>query len=156
MKGASFHFNGGGSSFEGMSMDDILNQFGFGGFGDPFTRARTRPQAVKGESLRVKLSLSLEEIYSGVKKKISLVLLVEEVARPQIPLRLTVLHVAALERYSIPKASCKPSKLAQLVAELEKSLRTLAHIAMEAVSYKKYLKLRLTFQRGLSMEPNLL
>lgn len=70
MKGASFHFNGGGSSFDGMSMDDILNQFGFGGFGDPFTRARTRPQAVKGESLRVKLSLSLEEIYSGIKKKI--------------------------------------------------------------------------------------
>ena len=66
--------NGGGFGGAGMSMDDIFSQFGdiFGGSGSPFEsffgggRSRTR----KGSNLRIKLSLTLEEIANGVTKKI--------------------------------------------------------------------------------------
>jgi molecular chaperone DnaJ len=68
---------GGGFGGGGMTMDDIFQQFGdiFGDSGggfDFFGRggggARGRGQ--KGENLRIKVSLTLEEIASGVKKKI--------------------------------------------------------------------------------------
>ena len=68
-------FGGGG----GMTMDDIFQQFGdiFGDGGSPFEsffggggRTRTRGRGQKGENLRIKVSLTLEEIASGVKKKI--------------------------------------------------------------------------------------
>lgn len=63
-----------------MSMDDIFSNFGdifgdaFGGaFSDAFgfgTRGRTRRRVNRGTNLRVKVKLSLEEISTGVEKKI--------------------------------------------------------------------------------------
>ena len=72
MSGAS-GFNGGG-----MSMEDIFSQFGdiFGGssFGDffsGFSSGRSNAQRVtRGSDLRVKVKLTLEEIATGVDKKI--------------------------------------------------------------------------------------
>lgn len=68
----------------GMTMDDIFQQFGdifgdsrsggspfesfFGGGGGARTRTQTRGQ--RGSNLRIKVSLSLEEVNSGVTKKI--------------------------------------------------------------------------------------
>jgi molecular chaperone DnaJ len=71
--------NQGGFSGEGMTMDDIFSQFGdiFGdsGFGSFFgggraggTRTRSRGQ--RGSNLRIKVALTLEEIATGVTKKI--------------------------------------------------------------------------------------
>jgi molecular chaperone DnaJ len=64
----------------GMSMDDIFSNFGdifgdaFGGaFSDAFgfgTRGRTRRRVNRGTNLRVKVKLTLEEILTGVEKKI--------------------------------------------------------------------------------------
>ena len=70
--------SGGGFSGEGMSMDDIFSHFGdifgghFGGFGFGGSGGGgSRGQRVtKGQNLRVKVKLSLEEIASGVEKKI--------------------------------------------------------------------------------------
>jgi len=63
-----------------MSMDDIFSHFGdifgdaFGGaFGEQFgfgTRGRTRRRVNRGTNLRVKVKLTLEEISTGVEKKI--------------------------------------------------------------------------------------
>lgn len=63
----------GGGGGAGMNMDDIFEQFGdifggaFGGFGGGGGRAQRRP---KGSDIRVKLKLTLEEIATGVDKKI--------------------------------------------------------------------------------------
>lgn len=71
---------GGGGFGGGMNMEDIFDQFGdifggafgggggFGGFGGQQRRPRTR----KGSNLRIKLTLTLEEIAKGVEKKIKL------------------------------------------------------------------------------------
>lgn len=63
-------FGGGG----GMNMDDIFSQFGdifggggFSGFGGGFGGGQRR---VKGSNLRIRVSLTLEEIANGVEKKI--------------------------------------------------------------------------------------
>lgn len=71
---------GGGGGFRGsMNMEDIFAQFGdiFGdGGGSPFESffggggGQARGQGQRGSNLRVKLSLSLEEIANGVTKKI--------------------------------------------------------------------------------------
>ncbi|MBK8704073.1 MAG: molecular chaperone DnaJ [Saprospiraceae bacterium] len=69
---------GGGGYAGGMTMDDIFQQFGDifgeGGFSEFFGgggRARTsRPTGERGSNLRVKVNLTLEEIASGVTKKI--------------------------------------------------------------------------------------
>ena len=74
---------GGNSGFGGggMSMDDIFSQFGdifgnaFGGggfssFGSSFGGGERRRRVNKGSNLRVKVSLTLEEIAKGVEKKI--------------------------------------------------------------------------------------
>lgn len=71
--------NGGGFS-GGMSMEDIFSQFGdifgsFGGFGGfsgfgGFGAERSRGRMNRGTNLRVKVKLSLEEIATGVEKKI--------------------------------------------------------------------------------------
>ena len=71
MKGGAGGFGG------GMSMDDIFSQFGdifgggfgggFGGFGGG---SRGRRRTMKGSNLRIKVSLTLEEIAQGVTKKI--------------------------------------------------------------------------------------
>lgn len=61
----------------GMSMDDIFSQFGdifgsaFGGFGGG-RQGRGGRRVNKGSNLRVKVKLSLEEIATGVDKKIKL------------------------------------------------------------------------------------
>jgi molecular chaperone DnaJ len=66
---------GGFHGAEGMNMDDIFSQFG-DVFGDsPFesffgNRSGQRAQGQKGSNLRIKLSLTLEEVEAGVKKTI--------------------------------------------------------------------------------------
>ncbi|MFT5848160.1 MAG: molecular chaperone DnaJ [Psychroserpens sp.] len=68
-------FGGGGGG--GMNMDDIFSQFGdifggggggFSGFGGGFGGGGQR--RVKGSNLRIRVSLTLEEIANGVEKKI--------------------------------------------------------------------------------------
>jgi molecular chaperone DnaJ len=67
---------GGGGFGGGMNMDDIFEQFGdvfgggFGGFGGGRGRSGGGTQMAKGSNLRVKIKLTLEEIATGVKKKI--------------------------------------------------------------------------------------
>lgn len=70
---------GGGFSGSGMTMEDIFSQFGdiFGDSGSPFESffgggrsGRSRAQGERGSNLRIKLSLTLEEIAKGVSKKI--------------------------------------------------------------------------------------
>lgn len=59
--------------FGGMNMEDIFSQFGdiFGGaFSGGFSSGGRRTRVVKGSNLRVRISLTLEEIAEGVKKKI--------------------------------------------------------------------------------------
>ncbi|HEY4653623.1 MAG TPA: molecular chaperone DnaJ [Cyclobacteriaceae bacterium] len=66
----------GGFGGGGMNMEDIFSQFGdiFGGAGSPFDSffggTGSRRRARKGSNLRIKLKLGLEEIASGVEKKI--------------------------------------------------------------------------------------
>ena len=71
---SNFEFNG-GTNFSGMDIDDILRHFGFGasdfgfggvnfGFGNPGN------VVAKGGNIRLKMMLSLDEMYNGVKKKI--------------------------------------------------------------------------------------
>ena len=69
--------NGRGGGFHGnMSMEDIFSQFGdiFGGSGSPFESffggGGQGRRVRKGSNLRIKLKLSLEEIATGVEKKI--------------------------------------------------------------------------------------
>lgn len=77
---AGMNQGGGGGFRGGMSMDDIFSQFGdvFGDSGSPFESffggggqsSRSRRGGTKGANLRIKVALSLEEILSGVTKKI--------------------------------------------------------------------------------------
>lgn len=69
--------SGGGFSGAGMSMDDIFSHFGdifgghfggFGGFGGGSSRGGQRVR--RGSDLRVKVKLTLNEIATGVEKKI--------------------------------------------------------------------------------------
>lgn len=71
-------FEGGGFGGGGMNMDDIFSQFGdifggafggggFSGFGGGFGGGQRR---VKGSNLRIKITLTLEEIANGVDKKL--------------------------------------------------------------------------------------
>ncbi len=66
--------SGGGGFGGGMSMDDIFSQFGdiFGGaFGGSFGGSSNRGRRVnKGSNLRVKVKMNLQEIATGVEKKI--------------------------------------------------------------------------------------
>lgn len=66
---------GGFHSAESMTMDDIFSQFGDVFSDSPFesffgARSQQRAQGQKGSNLRIKLSLSLEEVETGVKKTI--------------------------------------------------------------------------------------
>ena len=73
---------GGGFSGGGMNMEDIFSQFGdiFGDGGSPFESffggggssggGGGRPQGQRGSNLRIKVKLTLEEILTGVNKKI--------------------------------------------------------------------------------------
>ncbi len=67
---------GGGFSGQGMSMDDIFSMFGdifggggFGGFGGFGGRPRGGERKFKGADVRIKVSLTLNEINTGVTKK---------------------------------------------------------------------------------------
>ena len=68
-------FGSGGGS---MNMEDIFEQFGdvFGGGGSPFesffggSSRRRGPQGQRGSNLRIKVSLTMEEIATGIQKKI--------------------------------------------------------------------------------------
>src|SRR5882724_4894547 len=73
---------GGGGGFQGheMNMDDIFSQFGdiFGGSGfDSFFGGGGRSRGRKGSNLRIKLKMTLDEIASGVEKKIKVNRLVQ-------------------------------------------------------------------------------
>jgi molecular chaperone DnaJ len=65
---------GGGGGFGGMNMDDIFDQFGdiFGGaFGGGGSRGGRGGQRVaRGSDLRIKIKMNLQEVATGVKKKI--------------------------------------------------------------------------------------
>ena len=67
-------FENGGFGGAGMNMDDIFSQFGdifggaFGGFGGGFGQQGSTQR--RGSNLRIRVSLSLEEIISGVEKKV--------------------------------------------------------------------------------------
>jgi molecular chaperone DnaJ len=68
---------GGGAGFQGMDMDEILRRFGFdddilGGFfgGGRSRGGGARPRGERGSNLRIKVKMSLEEIATGVNKKI--------------------------------------------------------------------------------------
>ena len=68
----------GGFSGGGMNMEDIFEHFGdiFGDAGSPFEsffgggRGRSRTRGQRGSNLRIKVSLTLEEIAKGISKKI--------------------------------------------------------------------------------------
>lgn len=72
------NMGGGGGFSGGMTMEDIFSQFGdmFGDGGSPFdsffggSSSRSRSGGQKGTNLRIKVALTLEEIASGVTKKI--------------------------------------------------------------------------------------
>ncbi|GHM99112.1 chaperone protein DnaJ [Cytophagales bacterium WSM2-2] len=73
---------GGGGGFQGheMNMDDIFSQFGDifgGGFDSFFGGGGGRSRGRKGSNLRIKLKLTLDEIASGVEKKIKVNRLVQ-------------------------------------------------------------------------------
>ncbi|MEQ8707233.1 MAG: molecular chaperone DnaJ [Phaeodactylibacter sp.] len=78
--GVSGNGGGGGFSGGGMTMEDIFQQFGdiFGDGGSPFDsffgggagRGRSRGAGQRGSNLRIKVALTMEEIASGVTKKI--------------------------------------------------------------------------------------
>jgi len=63
---------GGGGGFGGMNMDDIFSQFGdiFGGGSGGFGGGGQGRRVNRGTNLRVKVKLTLEEIATGVEKKI--------------------------------------------------------------------------------------
>jgi molecular chaperone DnaJ len=70
---------GPGGGFQGMDMDEILRRFGFDSddlFGEFFGGGRRRgggggrPRGERGSNLRIKVKLNLEEIATGVNKKI--------------------------------------------------------------------------------------
>ena len=60
---------GGGGFGGGMTMDDIFSQFG-NIFGEEFFGGGRQQRGERGSNLRIKVSLSLEEIAKGVAKKI--------------------------------------------------------------------------------------
>ncbi|MFN4081265.1 MAG: molecular chaperone DnaJ [Saprospiraceae bacterium] len=68
---------GGAGNFDGMTMDDILRNFGFdsddmfsGFFGGRARTGRRRSRGEPGSDLRVTLKLTLEEVATGVRKTI--------------------------------------------------------------------------------------
>jgi len=64
-------FGGGGFGGGGMNMDDIFSQFG-DIFGSSFGGSRGGRRRSKGSNLRVRVKLTLEEISTGIEKKIKI------------------------------------------------------------------------------------
>jgi molecular chaperone DnaJ len=75
---AAFENGGAGGFGGGMTMDDIFSQFGdifggfggFSGFGGGFGGSSRGGGVSKGSTLRVKVTLNLQEVANGVEKKI--------------------------------------------------------------------------------------
>ena len=74
----------GGGGFGGFDIEDIFSRFGdifgdfgFGGFGGGFGRGSSRQRVNKGTNLRIKVKLTLQEIATGVEKKIKVRKLVQ-------------------------------------------------------------------------------
>jgi len=67
--GVDPNMGGGGFGGGGMTMDDIFSQFG-DIFGEGFFGGGRQQRGERGANLRIKVSLSLEEIAKGVAKKI--------------------------------------------------------------------------------------
>jgi len=66
-----FHSSrGGGPDFGSMNMDDILRHFGMGGFDMGFDMGTKKQQPIKGSSIRIKVTVTLEEVLTGCNKKI--------------------------------------------------------------------------------------
>lgn len=70
---SGFNGNSGQSYSSSMNMDDIFSMFGdifgdFGGFGG--SQRNSGPRKSRGSDLRIRVTLSLEEILSGVTKKV--------------------------------------------------------------------------------------
>ena len=58
-------------NFNDFNFDDILNEFGFGGdFLNPFGHGHKANVIQKGTNIRVRMSLTLKEMFDGVSKKI--------------------------------------------------------------------------------------
>ncbi len=77
--GVDGNYGPGGGGFQGMDMDEILRRFGFDSddiFGEFFGGGRRRsggggrPRGERGSNLRIRVKLTLEEIATGVNKKI--------------------------------------------------------------------------------------
>jgi molecular chaperone DnaJ len=76
--GVDMNGPGGAGGFQGMDMDEILRRFGFDTddiFGEFFGGGRrrsggNRPRGERGTNLRIKVKMTLEEIATGVNKKI--------------------------------------------------------------------------------------
>ena len=66
--------SGAGAGFTGFNFADALDIFmrDFGGFGDFFGTAQQRRASRRGSDLRVRLPLTLEEVATGVKKKLKI------------------------------------------------------------------------------------
>ncbi len=70
--------NMGGGGFQGRSAEDVFSQFGdiFGDSGSPFESffgggsSRSKSTGQKGSNLRIKVTMTLEEVLAGVNKKI--------------------------------------------------------------------------------------
>jgi molecular chaperone DnaJ len=77
LKGASAGSHGG---FGGFGFEDALNVFmrdfgGFGGIEDLFGGGRRRSQVQRGQDTRIRMRMTLEEVASGVRKKVRLPIL---------------------------------------------------------------------------------
>lgn len=64
-----FHSNG-GPDFSHMNMDDIFRHFGMGGF--DFGGQPRQQQPIKGSNIRIKVTMTLEEVMNGCNKKIKI------------------------------------------------------------------------------------
>ena len=70
MFGGNPNRNGGGFKAHGFSMEDIFSRFGDVFGGNPFGNFGQRPQQRRGNDLRVQLSITLDEVFKGVTKKV--------------------------------------------------------------------------------------
>lgn len=64
-----------GQGFAGMDLNDLLNNIfggGFGGFGGFGGRQSSGPRVVKGNDLQVVVRVTLEEIYTGCEKEVTI------------------------------------------------------------------------------------
>ena len=72
---AGVNQNAGSGGFHNMDINDIFSSFGEifgGGFGDIFGGGQRRSRQRRGGDLKITLALTLEEIYSGIKKTVKI------------------------------------------------------------------------------------